>query len=121
MFIIRLCRVVAEKMPHVLKRIFEVFHKIFSYTPSVIPDIYMSVKFLAECKKFQKNNKISALGSVCRKFTHFPSVKFPGLEICECKKNDKYQVLPKAVEDDCHRIIAGIMMIVMIGSSDSEK
>ena len=54
MFIIRLCRVVAEKMPHVLKRIFEVFHKIFSYTPSVIPDIYMSVKFLAECKKFQK-------------------------------------------------------------------
>ena len=92
MFIIRLCRVVAEKMPHVLKRIFEVFHKIFSYTPSVIPDIYMSVKFLAECKKFQKNNKISALGSVCRKFTHFPSVKFPGLEICECKKNDKYQV-----------------------------
>ena len=82
MFIIRLCRVVAEKIPHVLKRIFEVFHKIFSYTPSVIPDIYMSVKFLAECKKFQKkNNKISALGSVCRKFTHFPSVKFPGLGV----------------------------------------
>merc|ERR1712218_131651 len=52
----------------------------------------VSVKFLAECKKNQKNEKITALGSVCRKFTHFPSVKFPGLKMCECKKNDKYQV-----------------------------
>ena len=50
------------------------------------------VKFLDECKKIQKNEKITALGSVCRKFTHFPSVKFPGLKMCECKKNDKYQV-----------------------------
>ena len=31
-------------------------------------------------------------GQICRKFTHFPSVKFPGLKMCECKKNDKYQV-----------------------------
>ena len=52
----------------------------------------VSVKFLAECKKFQKKTKITALGSVCRRSTHFPSEKFPGLEICECKKNDKYQV-----------------------------
>ena len=56
----------------------------------------VSVNFLAECKKFQKNEKITALGSVCRKFTHFPSVKFPGLKMCECKKNDKYQVWTEA-------------------------
>ena len=31
-------------------------------------------------------------GQICRKFTHFPSVKFPGLKMCACKKNDKYQV-----------------------------
>ena len=33
-------------------------------------------------------------GQICRKFTHFPSVKFSGLKICACKKNDKYQVCP---------------------------
>ena len=35
----------------------------------------MSVNFLAKCKKIQKNEKITALGSICRNFTHFPSVK----------------------------------------------
>ena len=25
-------------------------------------------------------------GQICRKSTHFPSVKFPGLKMCECKK-----------------------------------
>ena len=47
----------------------------------------VSVKFLAESKKnSRKKEKITALGSVCRQFTHFPSVKFPGLKMCEFKK-----------------------------------
>ena len=54
----------------------------------------VSVKFLAECKQIpEKNKQITALGQICRKFTHFPSVKFPGLKMCECKiTSDKYQV-----------------------------
>ena len=31
-------------------------------------------------------------GQFCCKFTYFPSVKFSGLKMCACKKNDKYQV-----------------------------
>ena len=46
----------------------------------------MSVKFLAECKKFKKNTKNYCFWQICPKFTHFPSVKFPGLKMCECKK-----------------------------------
>ena len=53
----------------------------------------MSVNFLAECKKIpEKKQENYCYGQICHKFTHFPSVKFPGLNICECKKNDKYQV-----------------------------
>ena len=74
----------------------------------------MSVIFLAECKKFQKNEKITALGSVCRKFTHFPSVKFPGLKMCECKKmtNIRYAVGPVAGLD-------GLALLAVLAYSSS--
>ena len=52
----------------------------------------VSVKFLAECKKIPEKRENYCFGQICRKFTHFPSVKFPGLKMCECRKNDKYQV-----------------------------
>ena len=41
---------------------------------------------------FTLSERCFVAGQICRKFTHFPSVKFPGLKMCECKKNDKYQV-----------------------------
>ena len=50
----------------------------------------MRVKFLAECKKNPEKRENYCFGQICRKFKHFPSVKFPGLKMC--KKNDKYQV-----------------------------
>ena len=46
----------------------------------------VSVKFLAECKKIREKRENYSFGLICRKFTHFPSVKFPGLKMCECKK-----------------------------------
>ena len=47
----------------------------------------MSVKFLAECKKNpEKKTENYCSGQICHKFTHFPSVKFPGLKMCEFKK-----------------------------------
>ena len=41
---------------------------------------------------FTLSERCFVAGQICRKFTHFPSVKFPGLKMCACKKNDKYQV-----------------------------
>ena len=46
----------------------------------------VSVKFLAGCKKNPEKRENYCFGQICRKFTHFPSVKFPGLKMCECKK-----------------------------------
>ena len=55
--------------------------------------------FLAECKKIpEKKQENYCFGQICRKFTHFPSVKFTGLKMCECKKKDKYQVCTAAAE-----------------------
>ena len=50
------------------------------------------VKFLAECKKIPEEPEKYCFWQFCRKFTHFPSVKFSWLKMCACKKNDKYQV-----------------------------
>ena len=50
------------------------------------------VKFLAECKKIPEEPEKYCFWQFCRKFTHFPSVKFSWLKMCACKKDDKYQV-----------------------------
>ena len=50
------------------------------------------VKMLAQCKKIPEEPEKYCFWQFCRKFTHFPSVKFPCLKMCECKKSDKYQV-----------------------------
>merc|ERR1712218_325787 len=55
-----------------------------------------NVLFYTKCVIYTRcvilHSVCNAAGQICRKFTHFPSVKFPGLKTCECKKNDKYQV-----------------------------
>ena len=48
------------------------------------------VKF--ECKQIPEEPEKYCFWQFCRKFTHFPSVKFSWLKMCACKKNDKYQV-----------------------------
>ena len=50
----------------------------------------VSVKFLAECKKIPEEPEKYCFGNFFCKFTHFPSVKFPGLKMCACKK--KWQI-----------------------------
>ena len=41
---------------------------------------------------FTLSERCFVAGQICRKFTHFPSVKFSGLKMCACKKTDKYEV-----------------------------
>ena len=48
------------------------------------------VKF--ECKQIPEEPEKYCFWQFCRKFTHFPSVKFSWLKMCACKKIDKYQV-----------------------------
>ena len=46
----------------------------------------VSVNFLAGCKKIPEKRENYCFGQICRKFMHFPSVKFPRLKMCECKQ-----------------------------------
>ena len=52
----------------------------------------VSVKFSAECKNIPEEPEKYCFWQFCRKFAHFPSVKFSWLKMCACKKIDKYQV-----------------------------
>ena len=43
---------------------------------------------------FTLSERCFVAGQICRKFTHFPSVKFPGLKMCECKKMTNIRYVP---------------------------
>ena len=66
-------------------------------------NVALSVKFYTQCVILHSvkylipyvcggDLRCFVAGQICRKFTHFSSVKCPGLKMCACKKDDKYQL-----------------------------